>query len=270
MIHDAPDSGTCGSKEHKEENILSLFKNKESNRRVIDIHSHILPGIDDGSGSWETSMEMMRIAWKDGITDMIATPHYKSGRHNASPRRVKALADELQDRIGREGIDIKIHIGNEIMYFSEAADALDNGDILTMCDSDYVLVEFLPGDNFRHISAGLDDLRYMGYEPILAHVERYECMLRDIKNVQELYRRDITMQANAASITGALGAKVKKSVIRMIDEGYIDYIGTDAHDTGKRSPVMSKCIKLLGKRYVKEDVDDLICANALDIIEDNQ
>ena len=246
-----------------------IFKRKE-NRRIVDMHCHILPGIDDGSDSWETSVEMVRIAAQEGITDMIATPHFKAGHHNASPERVKKLAAELQERVRREGINVSIYTGNEIMYFGEAADLLDRGEILTMCDSDYVLVEFLPGDNFRHISSGLDELRYMGYEPILAHVERYECMLRDAANVRELYRRDICMQVNAASITGALGSKVKKAVIKMVDEGYIDYIGTDAHDTGKRSPQMQKCIKLLEKRYMEEDVDDLICANALDIIEDNQ
>ncbi len=249
---------------------MSLFNNTENKRRVIDIHCHILPGIDDGSDSWETSMEMMRIAWADGITDMIATPHFKAGRHNASPSRVKELAGELQKRVNNEGMDIKIYTGNEIMYFSEAADMLDAGDILTLCDSDYVLVEFLPGDNFMHISSGLDGLRYMGFEPILAHVERYECMLRDIKNVQELARKDINMQVNASSLTGALGAKVKKAVIKMLDEGYIDFIGTDAHDTGRRSPQMSKCIKVLSRRYENEDVDDLVCSNALDIIEDYQ
>ena len=253
---------------NKGENIVNLFENKEKKRRVIDIHCHILPGIDDGSDSWETSMEMMRIAWADGITDMIATPHFKAGHHNASPSKVRELAAELQTRINAEGIDIKIYTGNEIMYFSEAADMLDAGDILTMCDSNYVLVEFLPGDNFMRISSGIDDLRYMGFEPILAHVERYECMLRDIKNVQELARRDINMQVNAVSLTGALGGKVKKSVIKMVDEGYIDFIGTDAHDTGKRSPRMSKCIKMLNRRYVSEDVKDMLYLNALDIIED--
>lgn len=247
-----------------------LFKNKETKKRVVDIHCHILPGIDDGSDSWETSMQMLRIAWEDGITDMIATPHFKAGHHNASPERVKRLAAELQKRVRAEGIGINIYTGNEIMYFGEAADMLERGDILTLCDSDHVLVEFLPGDNFRHISSGLDEFRYLGYEPILAHVERYECMLRDSSNVKELYRRGIKMQINAASLAGALGSKVKKAVLDMTDEGYIDYIGTDAHDTGKRSPQMSKCIKLLNKRYMAEDVDDLICLNALDIIEDSQ
>jgi protein-tyrosine phosphatase len=156
------------------------------------------------------------------------------------------------------------------MYFSGAMDMLENGDILTMCDSDYVLVEFLPGDNFSHIAGGIEELRYMGYLPILAHVERYECMIRDIDNVKELARRDVLMQVNAASIAGALGSKIRKSVIKMIDNGYIDYVGTDAHDTGKRAPRVAKCISILSKYYEREDVDELMCTNALDIIEDNQ
>lgn len=246
------------------------MSHKKSDRRVIDIHCHILPGVDDGSDSWETSMEMLRIAADEGITDMIATPHFKAGRHNAPPSKVRELSARLQEKLDNEGIKINIHTGNEIMYFSGAIDRLERGEILTMCDSDYVLVEFLPGDDYRHILGALDEFRYMGYLPILAHVERYECMLRDMNYVKELSRRGVKIQINAASYSGALGHKVKKIVSRMLDEGYVDYIGTDAHDTAKRAPRMIKCLKQLDKRYVEEDVDDLVCANALDIIENNE
>ncbi|MCR5421118.1 MAG: protein-tyrosine-phosphatase [Lachnospiraceae bacterium] len=243
------------------------FKEK---RRIIDIHSHILPGIDDGSNSWETSVEMLKTAEAEGITDMIATPHYKPGHRNAPPHVVKELAARLQSKLRELDINVRIHTGNEIMYFSEAAEKLDRGEILTMCDSDFVLVEFMPGDNFRHISGSLDELRYMGYIPILAHVERYECMISELKNVEELARRDVKMQINAASYTGALGHKVKKAVMKMVDNGYIDYIGTDSHDTKRRAPYMAKCMQMLDRRYIREDVDVLTCINALDIIEYNQ
>ncbi len=256
--------------EINEDVMKGIISNTETKRRVIDIHSHILPGIDDGSDSWDTSMEMLRIAAREGITDMIATPHFKAGHRNAPPSKVKELAARLQEKINNEGIEINIYTGNEIMYFGGAIDRLERGEILTMCDSDYVLVEFLPGDDYRHISGALDEFRYMGYLPIIAHVERYECMLRETKYIEELSRRGIRIQINAPSYTGALGHKVKKAVTHILDEGYVDFIGTDAHDTGKRAPRMIKCLKQLDKRYVREDADDLVCTNALDIIENNE
>lgn len=243
-----------------------MARKKQPIRRIVDLHSHILPGIDDGSPDMETSLKMLSIAADDGITDIIATPHFKASHRNASVDTILRLIKELSIKARENNIDINIYPGNEVYYFSEIADYLDQGRILTLGNSDSVLIEFSPADSFAHIRSGLQEVRYMGYNPILAHVERYECMLRNPDNVRELARMNIRMQINASSVAGELGYKVKHAVIKLIDNGYIYYIGTDAHDLKKRSPIMSKAIKILDRRYEEESVNQLICNNALEIL----
>lgn len=238
--------------------------------RIVDVHCHVLPALDDGSRSMEESIEMLRIAAEEGITDIIATPHYKAGRHNARAATIEKRLTELQEAAERQGIPITLYPGNEIEYYSDVEEGLRTGQILPIGHSDYVLVEFSPRDSFMRIRNGLDHIMSLEYTPILAHVERYICMLSDYRNVEELHAMGVKIQVNADSVAGRLGLRVKKFVHRLLAEQLVHYIGTDAHRSKGRAPMMQKCRKVLRRKLDPEYVEDLLYRNALELLTGNE
>lgn len=230
--------------------------------KLIDIHSHILPYMDDGAKDMDMTFEMLRIARADGITDIIATPHYKAGRFKGDAMRAGELLEELRSLMKEENIDMNLYLGNEIYYRSELEEKLVSGALSTLNGSGYVLVEFSPLDDFVHIRNAMEDILGMGYVPVLAHAERYQCMTKRPEHVRELKEMGCDIQVNADSVTGETGFKVKWFVHKLLKEYLVDYIGTDAHGTDKRKPAMKKCAELLYRKYDKAYADALLFRNA--------
>ena len=110
--------------------------------KIIDTHSHILPGIDDGAGSWKEALCMLKTAQAQGIRRVIATPHWGGPFGYTDPVQIRELCFTLQEKARRHNISVKIYQGQEVMYTEEAADRIANGEILTLADSRYVLAEF--------------------------------------------------------------------------------------------------------------------------------
>lgn len=228
----------------------------------IDMHSHILPGLDDGAQSMNETLEMLRIACREGITHIIATPHYKSDRFPANAERLRDTMAKVQQAAAKEDIPIVLHAGNEIYYNSELEEKFDSGALCTMGDSEYVLVEFSPFESYKYIRNAMEDIMGLGYTPILAHVERYECMCKDNKCVAELKAMGCDIQVNASSVTGDNGWRIKHFVHKLIKEELVDYIGTDAHNTEGRKPAMKKCASYLYKKCSRSYADALLFGNA--------
>ena len=230
--------------------------------KLIDIHSHLLPYVDDGAKDMDMTLEMLRIARADGITDIIATPHYKAGRFKGDAARTRELLEEIRGLMEKEKIDIRLYPGNEIYYRSELEDKLESGALSTLNGSGYVLVEFSPLEDFVHIRNAMEDLLGMGYVPILAHAERYQCMTKRPEHVRELKEMGCDIQVNADSVTGETGLRCKWFVRKLLKEYLVDYIGTDAHGIDKRKPTMKKCAELLYRKYDKAYADALLFRNA--------
>ena len=152
----------------------------------VDMHCHILPGIDDGSQSMRSTVKMLKIAAASGTTHMIATPHFKERHHNASPETIHRLVSEVQEVADEKDLGIKIYPGNEIMFFSDLEEAFDSGKIQTMNGTDYLLVEFYPDEEFSRIRQGMETVQSLGLHPVLAHVERFLALRKDISKVEEL------------------------------------------------------------------------------------
>ena len=228
----------------------------------IDIHFHVLPGMDDGAGDMETALEMLRLAHAEGISDIIVTPHYTSGRFKADSQRVKDQLDQLRERASEAQIPIRLYPGTEVYYRGGLEERFESGELLTMNGTEYVLVEFSPSEDYMSIRTAMDDLFSMGLHPILAHAERYQCLSRKVEYLRELKNMGCQVQVNAASVMGQWGFVTKRRVHRFLKEKLVDYIATDAHDTERRKPAMKKCAKLLYKKYDKSYADALLFQNA--------
>ena len=228
----------------------------------IDIHSHILPHLDDGASDMETALAMLRIAAAEGISDIIVTPHYRSGRFRGDRRQTDKVLADVRAAMKEEGIPINLYPGCEIYYRSELEEKLESGVLSTMNDTEYVLVEFSPMEDISYIRSAVDELFSIGYTPILAHVERIQCIAKKIEYARQLKKIGCELQVNASSIMGATGFWDKRFVHKLLKEELVDYIGTDAHNTDVRKPAMKKCAELLYKKYDRAYADAVLYKNA--------
>lgn len=233
----------------------------------IDIHSHILPAVDDGSQSMEESMEMLAIAAENGITEMILTPHNKAERRNVSVVGIQKRLKALQTELDKRGLPITLYSGTEIFYRNGVVELLEDGVVSTMAGSKYVLVEFQPMEDFSYIRAAVYELVSDGYIPILAHIERYECLVSKQERIKELIDRGALMQVNAATIVGKLGHKAKQQAKKLLKQRLVHFVATDAHDTGKRGPYLEECARYLNKKYGEEYTAQLLWENAWRMIK---
>ena len=169
---------------------------------------------------------------------------------------------QLQAYADEQGYDMTMLPGNEVYFYSEAPELLEEGKINTMAGTDYVLVEFSPMDEGRYIRNSLAELQNMGYEPIIAHVERYDSLCKDLDRITELRDMGILIQVNVASIMGDFGKPMKAVAEKLLKKQMVDFIGTDAHSSGRRAPRVKECAEYLYKKYPAAYVDKILYANA--------
>lgn len=240
--------------------------------KMVDVHCHVLPEVDDGADSLEEALEMLRIASEEGITEVIVTPHVKPESKYATPRIINEKIRVLQRMADESGLRISLYPGNEILYFDEAIGLLDNHEIYTLNESKRVMVEFSPSITYQSMRNSLENVQALGLVPVLAHAERYACLLmdEDLYKTEELKDLGIEIQINLNSVDGFWGKEAKRYTRRILKARFVDYMGTDAHNTGRRSPVFKKCYKKLSSFLDKEYLEDIFYYNALKNIIINQ
>lgn len=234
----------------------------------IDIHSHILPKIDDGAENFDVSMAMLRTAYADGIKSIILTPHYKPEHHNASPERVCTLIGQLRQEMKKEDLAVQLYAGNEFYYHDGIFRELEEGRACAMAESSYILIEFGPMERFAYIRNGLYEALAHGWKPILAHVERYSNILGKPECVEELVRLGSCIQVNAGSIMGKTGFTVKQFAKRLLKEHLVNFVATDAHNADKRKPVLADCAGYISRKYGEDYAAELFYENPMHVIRD--
>ena len=228
-----------------------------------DIHIHILPGIDDGARNMEQTAKMLYMAAARGTGKIIATPHYSSGRFMAAPEKIKELTAIVKEMGKTFNAAVDVYSGNEIFYSEETERLLNENKILTMANSDCVLVEFAPAADYSYIRNAVDSLIGGGYHPIIAHIERYEVFVTNPERVEDVHSMGAYIQMNANSVIGQTGTKIKRFCRKMLDDEMVDFIGSDAHhDTGHRTPDLKKCAAYISRRYGKSYADRVFRENA--------
>lgn len=236
--------------------------------KFIDIHSHILPGIDDGAKSHDEALRMLRIAVKNNIKVVIATPHYISGEKNASSEKVKKRLALLNELVHKNNLHIDIVLGNEIYYRSSIPMLLNMGEINTLAGSKYVLVEFNPMKNYEYIRDAVYKLLADGFIPVLAHAERYVELMQKKELLKELINMGACIQINAGTICGKMGRAAKQDAIWLLKKGYVHFVATDAHDSKKRTPCFNQAAKIIKRKFGKEMVEKLLVSNPEKILRD--
>ena len=229
-------------------------------RELTDMHCHILPGLDDGSESMEETLAVLREARRQNITRMIVTPHFH-------PQRYVVWADDILDTLElvreacrREQIDIELSPGQECYYYSGLVEQLKAGRALTLCESRFVLVEFDPGTPFSLVRRGLDDLSQNGYIPIVAHFERYQCLLDD-KHLSELRKQGYRLQMNYDTLLQRGGLFSEGRFRSLARAGTVDYFGSDCHGTHFRPLKVEQAVSWMERKMDGELIERALYAN---------
>ncbi len=204
----------------------------------IDIHTHILPGIDDGSASYEESVTLARCYVNVGIKKVVATPHFIPGTAWATPGdKILEIVCVLQNRLNAEGIDLEILAGMEIAFHKKLGDRIEKGHVLPLGDSRHYLIEPSFHGEQDSLLAALSALLEGGNKLILAHPERIDGLRGKIENIRLLVDKGLLIQINAGSLLGYFGRSAKTLAQSLWERDCFHLIASDAHDLNKRRPL---------------------------------
>lgn len=222
---------------------------------MIDIHSHILPGMDDGARNIQESIEMARKAVEQGVTNIIATPHYHKGKYDNHKEKVDGETRKLNQVLDELEIPLKVWPGQEIRITDELLEDYHRNQILALNDSQYILLE-LPSHHVpRYTERLMYDLQIKRITPIIAHPERNLEIMRNPYLLERLIWHGAYSQITAGSITGKFGWRVKRFSKYLIDSGLTHFIASDAHNVGKRGFHLKEAYKMVQKNFGKEVVN---------------
>jgi len=200
---------------------------------MIDIHTHILPGVDDGAKTMEEALEMIKAAETFGVTDIILTPHnMHKGQYDVHPTKLKEIFNELVKRVKEERLNVNIYLGNEIFLTPKVVDRIHKGDSLTLSGTNYVLFEFSMMKEYLDAEEIIYDLNAAGYKVIIAHPERYG-YCQKVEDVLRYKKYGAQIQVNSSAVTGLYGKKVQKLVFKLLKLDEVDYISSDTHISRK-------------------------------------
>ncbi len=215
--------------------MLNIFQKKEFIKDhlvdFVDIHNHILPGIDDGSASIEDSLQLIRRFKDIGVVDFICTPHIMNDYYPNTQATISAALEKLKSSLvlTNDLQKIKLRAAAEYMMDQNFMEILENGQILTLKDN-YILVEMSYFQAPINLNEILFQLQTRGYKPVLAHPERYAYYhSKDLSNYEDLRNRGCLFQVNALSLSTHYGTGIQKTAFLLIENGMIDFIGSDAH-----------------------------------------
>ncbi len=234
---------------------------------MVDLHHHLLPGLDDGSPDLRTSIEMARIAEAEGITHVVCTPH-ASSRYTFDPSRNSALANELREALTAAGVEVKLGLGCDFhISYDNVQDALANPSRYSINEHDYLLIELPDYSLSPNLGETFYELRLHGLIPILTHPERNPTLQRDPGRLLPWLRDGLLCQVTAGSVLGHMGKEAERFARRMLKNRWVHFIATDAHNTTSRAPRMRQAADLIAKRYGPEYAELICRANPLAVFE---
>lgn len=236
---------------------------------MIDIHNHIIQGVDDGSKDLKMSLDMARIYLANGINKVIATPHYIERDSESLVRNTKAL-ELLRAELKKEDIPLEVYLGNEVYISMDILKDIEEERIATLNASRYVLIEFPMREIPIYAESVIYELLIKGYTPIIAHPERYIKIQEDPNILLEFLKKGALAQLNLPSLDGIYGKTVEDTAKILLEHKMIQFVGTDAHTNRRRSPDVKGALEILASIVSERDYMDLTEVNAMNIIEDKK
>lgn len=225
---------------------------------MVDLHGHLLPGIDDGAKDLEQALNMARLAVVDGIAISVVTPHHLNGVYRNPAREVREHCARFRAQLFEHGIPLDVRPGAECHLVPELPAALAEGTALTVADRKRSVLVELP---FHTVPLGassiLEEILSMGLQPVIAHPERNRELISDPEQLAEWVEMGCLAQVTAQSCTGRFGPQVQEAARRMVGDGLIHVIASDAHRDSRRIPELTPARELIA-RWVSPEAAKLL------------
>ena len=238
----------------------------------IDIHSHILYGIDDGSKSIEESINIIKEHIKMGFTDIMVTPHYiENSKYETNNIDKENILKTLKQELKKQNININLYLGNEVFVNNNLEELLKKKEIATINNSKYLLIEFPMNEKPKDINNIIYELKIKGIIPIIAHPERYDYVKKNPNLVLEWIEEGALLQSNYGSIIGVYGSGPQKTIKKLLKKDLIEFLATDIHYPNNKIYLnMDKIRKKLKKLITEERFIELTNTNPKKIIENKE
>jgi protein-tyrosine phosphatase len=231
---------------------------------MVDIHSHILWGLDDGAKTLEDSVAMVRMAAQAGTTDIVATPH-ANNQYVYDPELIHARAEELRHAAGENP---RIHVGSDFhLSFENIEHALRDPRRYTVNRLRYLMVELPETLIPPHLGRAFEQMRQVGIIPVITHPERNRVLWQDKRLFEDWIEAGCYAQITAQSLDGTFGRTAREVAWRLLDGGKAHFVASDAHDTQHRPPRLDEAFSLVARKYGKETADRLFRRNPRRVIE---
>lgn len=237
--------------------------------RFVDMHCHLLPGVDDGPEDWDEALLMAQQAAADGIDTIIATPHHLGIYRTNDGPAIRARTARLQEFLNQRNVDLRVLPGAEVRVEPDLVERVRAGEILTLADRGrYVLLE-LPHEVCLPIERMLDDLGRAGLRGVLAHAERNMGIMAQPSLAESLVAAGCLLQVTAGSIMGTFGRQVEETALHLIRQGTVHFVATDAHSSRSRRPLMRRTFDRLTELVGYAAALKLCCRNPAALLDDS-
>lgn len=232
----------------------------------VDMHIHLLFGVDDGAKDEQEMTAILDAAYRSGTRVLCCTPHFHPGYFGDNYDRAGAAFESLSDYAKRTYPDMTLYLGNELRYGPECVSWLRQGACRTINGTRYVLVDFSEAASEKLIANGLSAMLNAGYIPVLAHVERYCSLHGRFPMIREFRQNGVVMQADTQSLFCGFGLRVQHQCRKLLALGLIDIFSSDAHGRTSRPPEMLACSDYIRKKYGADYATELCCNNAVRLL----
>lgn len=223
----------------------------------IDIHSHILFGVDDGARSEEEMIALLEASYADGVRTLCVTPHFQPAYYGRNTEKAKRAFALLSDYVRKTHPDMTVHLGSELGYYTDCKAAIEEKECFLL-GGKYLLMDFLPETSAFTIQYAMEEMLASGYRVILAHVERYSALDGKEDLLLEWERRGARFQVNAAAFSRRASSRIKKQVKRLMRLELVHAVASDTHDLKARPTEMRMAEKAIASHYGKNVAELLL------------
>ncbi len=235
---------------------------------MIDVHCHILPGLDDGPKTIEESLEMCAIASADAVEAIVATPHMLNGLHEVKRDDILAAVESLNESCRKAGIDVVIYPGADVRVDKELPRMIKADEVMTVVNRGQHLMLELPEETVpAELAELLFEIQLMGITPVISHPERNFAIQQNVELLRDLVERGNLTQITAGALTGKFGSIVEQSSIKIVQSGFGHLLASDAHDSRRRRPELSEAHAILEKLVGPEEAEQMATVRGALMIE---
>lgn len=215
---------------------------------MIDLHSHILPDMDDGASDWDQAVAMARVAAEDGITDVVCTPHWVPGQYNNTRSLILERIDEARQRLATAGINLRLHPGAELRLDVSLPERIKSGELLSINDGGiYALIELPDGALPDHLDEFFWELELRRIKPIISHVERNAVLRQDLSRLFRWVEMGFMTQLTAVSLTDGFTEDIREFAALLLEHRLVHILVSDSHGLRTRQPKLSDGLAAAGE-----------------------